>query len=129
MGADVVKGEPLEGARARKSGLNWLVNRSKQSLAVDLDDPRGLDLVLDLADRADVLVENYKRGVMDRLGLGYEALSARNPRLVYCSLSGYGEKGPLREAPGQDLLAQAVSGLISITGYPDRLPLPAGTFV
>jgi crotonobetainyl-CoA:carnitine CoA-transferase CaiB-like acyl-CoA transferase len=129
MGAEVVKIEPFGGQRSRKSGLNWLVNRSKESFAVDLATEAGRVLVRDLAARADVVIENYKRGAMQRLGLAYEELHRLNPRLVYCSLSGYGERGPIRDRPGQDLLAQAFSGLMSITGFEDRLPVPAGTFV
>lgn len=87
------------------------MNRGKESLAADLKDPESLDAVRRLADRADVVIQNFRPGVVQRLGLDYESLRARNPRLVYGSISGYGDEGPWRSRPGQDLLAQSLSGL------------------
>ncbi len=92
------------------------VNAGKRGLAVNLKHPRGLDLCLELIAKADVLIENFRPGAMDRLGLGYSAARARNPRLVYCSISGYGQNGPSRDEPAMDLILQAASGLISVTG-------------
>jgi crotonobetainyl-CoA:carnitine CoA-transferase CaiB-like acyl-CoA transferase len=92
------------------------LNSGKQSLAIDLKTSAGLALVLDLIATADVLIENMRPGTMTRLGLGYEALRARNPRLIYCAISGYGQTGPSRDDPAMDLIVQASSGLISTTG-------------
>lgn len=92
------------------------LNPGKQSLAIDLKTPEGLARVMDLAAASDVLIENMRPGTMTRLGLGYEAVRARNPRLIYCSISGYGQSGPRRDDPAMDLIVQASSGLISTTG-------------
>jgi crotonobetainyl-CoA:carnitine CoA-transferase CaiB-like acyl-CoA transferase len=95
------------------------LNRGKQGICIDLKQPEGLDLCLRLIDRVDVLVENFRPGAMDRLGLGYEAMHRRNPRLIYCSISGYGQDGPSRDEAAMDLVVQASSGLLSITGTAD----------
>jgi crotonobetainyl-CoA:carnitine CoA-transferase CaiB-like acyl-CoA transferase len=92
------------------------LNRGKFGVSLDLKSPEGLDLCLRLIDRMDVLVENFRIGTMDRLGLGFEAMHKRNPRLVYCSISGYGQQGPSRDEAAMDLIVQASSGLMSITG-------------
>lgn len=92
------------------------VNRGKRALALDLKSPRGLELCLRLIDQVDIVIENFRPGTMDRLGLGYEAVHARNPRVIYCSISGYGQNGPCRDDAAMDLVVQASSGLISITG-------------
>jgi crotonobetainyl-CoA:carnitine CoA-transferase CaiB-like acyl-CoA transferase len=92
------------------------LNRGKRGLSIDLKQKEGLDLCLRLIDRMDVLVENFRPGAMDRLGLGYEAVRKRNPRLVYCSISGYGQDGPSRDEAAMDLVVQGSSGLLSITG-------------
>lgn len=92
------------------------VNTGKRSLAIDLKKPEGLALCLDMIERVDVVIENLRPGTLDRLGLGYEAARARNPRVVYCSVSGYGQNGPSRDEPAMDLILQASSGLISVTG-------------
>jgi len=92
------------------------LNRGKQGISIDLKTAAGLDLCLRLIDQMDVLLENFRPGAMDRLGLGYEALRQRNPRLIYCSISGYGQHGPAREQAAMDLVVQASSGLLSITG-------------
>jgi crotonobetainyl-CoA:carnitine CoA-transferase CaiB-like acyl-CoA transferase len=137
LGANVVKVEkPDGGDDVRKGGTMSLaggdspqfhsLNRNKRSLAIDLHDPRGRELLLQLADHADVLLENFRPGTMERLGLGFEALHARNPRLVYCSISGFGQTGPYRERGGFDLVAQGMSGLMSMTGYPDMPPAKVG---
>ena len=92
------------------------LNRGKKGISIDLKQSEGLELCLRLVDQMDVLVENFRPGAMDRLGLGYVATAARNPRLVYCSISGYGQQGPLRDEAAMDLVVQASSGLLSITG-------------
>jgi CoA:oxalate CoA-transferase len=137
LGARVIKVEnPAGGDDTRRYGpfapdgrsmYFARVNRGKQSLAVDLKkDPA---TVAALAARADVLVENFRPGVMDRLGLGAAALMERNPRLVYASVSGYGATGPRSDEPAYDAVIQARSGLMSVTGEPDGLPTKAGTSV
>ena len=97
-------------------------NRGKQSIALDLKSPEGRAIVLELAARADVVVENFRAGTVDRLGIGYEALRKINPRIVYCSISGYGQTGPEATRPGYDFIMQAESGLMSITGEADGPP-------
>ena len=92
------------------------LNRGKQGISIDLKQPEGLDLCRRLIDTMDVLVENFRPGSMDKLGLGYKAVHERNPRLVYCSISGYGQQGPSRDEAAMDLVVQASSGLLSITG-------------
>jgi len=129
LGADVIKvedtkggddtrhwGPPFQGADA---AYFHSVNRNKRSLAVDLKSEAGLGIVLQLADSADVVLENFRPGTAQRLGLGYAALSARNSRLVYGSVSGYGHTGPLSERAGYDAIAQAMSGAMSVTGAQD----------
>jgi crotonobetainyl-CoA:carnitine CoA-transferase CaiB-like acyl-CoA transferase len=97
-------------------------NRGKESLAIDLKSPEGRQIVLDLAARADVVVENFRPGTVDRLGIGYAQLRKLNPGIVYCSISGYGQTGPERDRPGYDFVMQAESGLMSITGEKDGPP-------
>ena len=137
LGARVIKIEhPVTGDDTRRYGpfapdgrsmYFARVNRGKQSLAVDLKNDG--HQVAALAERADVLVENFRPGVMDRLGLGAEILMARNPRLVYASVSGYGANGPRAGEPAYDAVIQARSGLMSVTGEPDGPPVKAGTSV
>jgi formyl-CoA transferase len=121
LGADVIKIEPLEGEttrghpKARFKAFDF-VNRNKRSLAVNLASPRGVQTILALARRADVFVENYRPGAMERMGLGYQDLRAVNPALIYCSVSGFGRTGPYRDRGGFDLIAQAMSGIMSFTG-------------
>ena len=126
MGADVIKieppgtGEPTrELSSVNQNGHSatfMTMNRSKRGLTVDLKRPEGVELVKRLARTSDVFVQNYRPGVAERLGLGYEALSAENPRLVYCSVSGFGGTGPYAPRGGYDLIAQGMSGIISVTG-------------
>jgi len=128
LGADVVKVErPDTGDDGRswgppfwngESAMFLAVNAGKRSLAVSLADERGREAVLRLADRADVFLQSLRPGRAERLGLGADALRARNPRLVYCSIGAYGRVGPLRDEPGYDALMQAAGGLISMTGEP-----------
>src|SRR5579884_868913 len=135
-GADVVKVErPGVGDDTRQWGPPFVdgesayflaLNRNKRSLAVDLQTEAGRALVRALAERADVVVENFRPGTMERLGLGYTTLAARNPRLVYCSISGYGRTGPRRDQAGYDVMVSGLGGLLSITGYPDGPPAKVG---
>jgi crotonobetainyl-CoA:carnitine CoA-transferase CaiB-like acyl-CoA transferase len=143
LGADVIKIErPGEGDESRSWGPPWLstpegketresayfacTNRGKRSVTVDLSRPEGQSLVRRLAERSDVLFENFKVGALARLGLGYEQLAAANPRLVYCSITGFGQTGPYRNRPGYDFLVQGMGGLMSVTGEPDGPPLKVG---
>jgi crotonobetainyl-CoA:carnitine CoA-transferase CaiB-like acyl-CoA transferase len=132
LGADVIKIEPVDGDSTRHlpgSGAGYfpMYNRNKRSLCVDLKSPAGREAVLRLVDGADVLVENFRPGTMERLGFGYEALSARNPRLIYCSEKGF-LQGPYEERTALDEVAQMMGGLAYMTGPPGR-PLRAGTSV
>jgi crotonobetainyl-CoA:carnitine CoA-transferase CaiB-like acyl-CoA transferase len=95
------------------------LNRGKRGICIDLKQPEGIELCLRLIDQMDVLVENFRPGAMERLGLGFAALNKRNPRLIYCSISGYGQNGPSRDEAAMDLVVQASSGLLSITGTED----------
>jgi len=134
LGAEIVKVErPGVGdlirhwdkaVRGLSSGYVWL-NRNKQSLTVDVKDERGREILYKLLREADVFFENYAPGVAERSGLGYEKLKALNPRLIYCSLSGYGQDGPYRDVKAYDLLIQGEAGIIATTGYPDK-PAKAG---
>src|SRR5262249_62277171 len=99
-------------------------NRNKRSLALDLKVPKGREIALKLIDSADVLAENFRPGVMEKLGFGYEALRRRKPSLIYASASGYGPDGPYAERPGQDLLAPPPFGLMAITVHPRARPRP-----
>jgi crotonobetainyl-CoA:carnitine CoA-transferase CaiB-like acyl-CoA transferase len=132
FGADVLKIEPPEGDYARRwgvnrygtggqfSGLFLALNRNKRSVVLDLKTEEGRDAVAELTETADVIIENYRPGVADRLGIGYASVSARNPGIVYCSISGFGQNGPLREHPGLDMLMQAYTGHMSVTGEEGR---------
>jgi crotonobetainyl-CoA:carnitine CoA-transferase CaiB-like acyl-CoA transferase len=135
MGADVIKiEEPTEGDDARGwapfvgpwSSYFVGVNRSKRSLALDLKQPRGAEVLRALLAQADVFIENFKPGSLEKLGFGYEANCALNPRLVQCSISGYGKTGPRRHLTGYDPIVQAESGLMDMTGTPDGPPVRSG---
>jgi len=108
------------------STLFHSINRNKQSFAADLKNPDDLKRVKQLIERADVLIQNFRPGVIERLGLGYESVRALNPRLIYGAITGYGNLGPWRDKPGQDLLAQALSGLTWLSGNADQGPVPVG---
>jgi len=110
-----------------ESAAFMMMNRNKRSIAVDLKTDGGRCLLQQLARNADVLVENYRRGALDRLGLGFDVLHASNPRLIYCSISGYGRTGPAAGKGGFDLIAQGASGLMSITGEPGGAPVKVGS--
>jgi len=139
LGAEVIKVErPKTGDDSRAFGPPWLkdangnetresayfacANRGKKSITVDLSKPEGSRIVRELAARADVLIENYKFGDLARYGLGYDDLKPVNPRLIYCSVTGFGQTGPYRERPGYDFMIQGMGGLMSITGERDELP-------
>lgn len=136
LGAEVWKIESPEGgddtrswmppAKAGISTYYLSANRNKQSLAVDLRKPEGRQLILDLAAQADVVVENFLPASLKRLGLDYAALSAVNPRLIHCSITGYGRDNPLENRPGYDFIIQAESGFMSITGEKDGEPMRLG---
>src|ERR1041385_7876636 len=102
------------------------LNRGKYGISIDLKRPEGVELCLRLIDEMDVLIENFRPGTMDRLGLGYGAVSARNPRLVYCSISGYGQGGPSRDEAAMDLIVECSSGFMSITGTPEGETVRSG---
>ena len=135
LGADVVKVEPLSGDHARAWGPPFLEgesamflasNAGKRSLAVDLGNERGREIVLRLADRADVFLQSLRPGAAERRGLDAAALRARNPRLVHCSIGAFGAHGPLSEQPGYDPLIQAASGIMSVTGESGGPPVRVG---
>jgi crotonobetainyl-CoA:carnitine CoA-transferase CaiB-like acyl-CoA transferase len=135
LGAEVVKvefapaGDPGRGlprVRDGRSGYHVQQNRGKKSLCVDLRDPRGKQLVLDLIPEVDVMIQNFANGVIERLGFGYEVVSALNPRLVVCNMSAFGRVGPLADSPGYDPIAQAWGGVLHMLGYEDRPPILAG---
>jgi crotonobetainyl-CoA:carnitine CoA-transferase CaiB-like acyl-CoA transferase len=142
LGAEVIKIEPPgTGDDTRtfppfKDGHSVYflgINRGKRSIVIDLKSPAGLALAKDLACKSDIIIENYRPGVMERLGLGYDVLSALNPRLIYCAISGFGMTGPLRDFPSFDIVTQALSGAFSVNGERDRpstkLGVPMGDLV
>jgi crotonobetainyl-CoA:carnitine CoA-transferase CaiB-like acyl-CoA transferase len=137
LGADVIAIEPPEGAWQRhwsggniwpdgQSILHLATNRNKRNIAIDLKSPKGREIALKLVARADVVAENFRPGVMEKLGFGYAALQKIKPSLIYASASGYGPDGPYAERPGQDLLAQALFGMMAITGQQQTGPRPVG---
>ena len=143
LGAEVIKVErPGLGDDSRAFGPPWIkdrqgrdtkdsayftsANRGKKSVTVNLSSPEGQDLVRQLAAKSDVLIENYKFGDLARYGLGYEDMRAINPRLVYCSVTGFGQTGPCRERPGYDFMIQGMGGMMSVTGEPGAEPQRAG---
>ncbi|MBW7960764.1 CaiB/BaiF CoA-transferase family protein [Bradyrhizobium sp. BR 10261] len=138
LGADVIKVERREGEDMRRTPLSreWAerglapafqaINGNKRSLTLDLQKPDAIAIVRKLAATVDVVMENFRPGVMDKLGIGYEALSAINPKLIYCAVSGFGQTGPDRLRPGYDGKMQALSGIMAITGHPSTGPTRAG---
>lgn len=140
LGATVLKieqpgGDPARGngpfldAERRFSSYFMSVNRGKRSVVLNLKHPRGLAVLAELAARADVLVENYLPGTLERLGLRYAALAERNPRLIYAACSGFGQQGPYARRPALDVIIQAMAGTMSITGEPDGPPMRAGASI
>src|SRR5579862_4735142 len=138
LGADVIKIESREGDDMRfgnrandweKRGLAapWVaVNGNKRSITMDLKQPKAIEVIKRLVAKADVVMENFRPGVMDKLGIGYETLKAINPRLIYCAVSGFGQVGPERSTAAFDGMIQAMSGLMSITGFPANGPTRVG---
>ncbi|GAU83062.1 CaiB/BaiF CoA-transferase family protein [Bosea sp. BIWAKO-01] len=139
LGADVIKVEhPQRGDDTRDWGMRLgerntcyfnSVNRNKRSIGIDLGQPDGLAIVLELARKSDVLIQNFKTGGADKLGLGYAALNAENPGLIYCSIAGYGSAGPEAARPGYDLVIQGESGLMAMNGNDDQPPLKFGVAI
>lgn len=138
LGARVVKVEPPEGDETRgwgppfaggESAYYLCVNRNKRGMTVNLKTGEGRSILAELARTSDVLVENFRPGTLARFGLDFETVSVSNPRLVYCSLSGFGQTGPLRERPGYDFMIQALGGLMSFTGEPEGEPMKVGVAV
>jgi crotonobetainyl-CoA:carnitine CoA-transferase CaiB-like acyl-CoA transferase len=139
MGADVIKVEKLPGGDdtrsytepsiAGESAAFMILNRNKRGMAVNLKAPGGLEVVKRLLADADVVTENYRKGTLEKLGLGYDVLEKLNPRLVYCAISGYGRTGPYADKGGFDLIAQGFAGLMSITGEPGGPPVKSGTSI
>lgn len=138
LGADVIKLEPPDGGDDSRTygpfvnGESYTfiqANRGKRSVALDLKQPRGRELARRLADTADLVIENFRPGVADRLGLGYAELSRDRPGLLYCSISGFGQTGPYAGRPGFDIMAQGVTGLMRMTGQPGGRPAKAGIAV
>ncbi|OZI64876.1 CaiB/BaiF CoA transferase family protein [Bordetella genomosp. 4] len=140
LGADVIKIEPKEGEwqrhapaggiKGNKINVSFLsLNRNKRSLAVDLKSEDGQTIIRQMASQADVFIQNYRPGVAQRLGVDYESLSALNPRLIYVSMSGFGEDGPYARRPGQDLLLQAMSGAMLSAGRDGEAPRAAGQYL
>ncbi len=135
LGAEVIKVEPPESGDDTRTfppfenehSVYFLgINRGKRSIVINLKSEPGIALAKDLAAKSDILIENYRPGVMDRLGLGFEVLSALNPRLIYCAISGFGMTGPLRDFPSFDIVTQALSGAFSVNGERDRPPTKLG---
>ncbi|MEX3760822.1 CaiB/BaiF CoA transferase family protein [Paraburkholderia phenoliruptrix] len=136
LGADVIKVEPPEGDQTRSSmgfkmkgpdSMGFLnLNRNKRSVTLDLKSDEGREMFYKLAKTADVIVENYRPGVVQRLRIDYESIKAINPKIVYASISGFGQSGPWASRPGFDLMAQAMSGVMSVTGYKGGKPVKAG---
>ena len=138
LGADVVKVESPEGDETRGWGPPFMngesayylcVNRNKRSVIVDFKSEEGRKTLYELVRRSDVLVENFRPGTLARFALDYDAVSAINPNLIYCSITGFGQTGPLRDKPGYDFMIQAMGGLMSITGEPDGEPMKVGVAV
>jgi CoA:oxalate CoA-transferase len=135
LGAEVIKLESPTGDWARSLPPHFVgedscyylsINRSKKAIAVDMKQPEGLDLVKNLAGKSDILFENFRPGVLDRLGLSWDALSAEYPKLIWASISGFGQSGPYRDRPAYDMIVQAMSGGMSMTGERDGVSVRAG---
>ena len=139
MGADVIKVEKLPGGddtrsyteplQGGESAAFMMLNRNKRGIAVNLKTPGGLEVVKKLLADADVVTENYRKGTLEKLGLGADVLEKLNPRLIYCAISGYGRTGPYADKGGFDLIAQGFAGIMSITGEPGRPPAKSGTSI
>jgi formyl-CoA transferase len=138
LGAEVIKVEPPEGDETRgwgppfaggESAYYLCVNRNKRGMVVNLKTEEGKNILRELAMQSDVLVENFRPGTLKKFGLDFETLHELNPRLVYCSISGFGQTGPLKDMPGYDFMIQAMGGIMSVTGEPDGEPMKVGVAV
>ena len=138
LGADVIKVEPPEGDETRgwgppfaggESAYYLCVNRNKRGIVINLKTDEGKKKLRDLALRSDVLVENFRPGTLNKFGLDYETLHELNPKLIYCSITGFGQTGSMKDKPGYDFMIQALGGLMSITGVPDGEPMKTGVAV
>lgn len=138
LGADVIKVESPQGDETRswgppfaegESAYYLCVNRNKRSIVVDFKTAEGRDILGRLIQQSDVLVENFRPGSLTRFSLDFESASALNPNLIYCSITGFGQTGPLREKPGYDFMIQAMGGLMSFTGEPNGEPMKVGVAV
>jgi CoA:oxalate CoA-transferase len=138
QGAEIIKVEPPKGGDDSRyigpfvdgrSGYFMSINRGKKSIALDLKSPEGRAHFERLLETADVLVENYRGGTMEKLGYGWDMLRARFPRLIYCAISGFGHTGPYAKKPAYDMIVQAMGGIMSITGYPDQPPARVGASI
>ena len=138
LGAEIIKVEPPEGDETRgwgppfaegESAYYLCVNRNKRGMVVNLKMDEGREILRELAMQSDVLVENFRPGTLKKFGLDFETLHELNPRLIYCSISGFGQTGPLRDMPGYDFMIQAMGGIMSVTGEPDGEPMKVGVAV
>lgn len=138
LGADVIKVEPPEGDETRgwgppfaggESAYYLCVNRNKRGMVVNLKTEEGKNILRELAAQSDVLVENFRPGTLKKFGLDYESLHEANPKLIYCSISGFGQTGPLKDMPGYDFMIQAMGGIMSVTGEPEGEPMKVGVAV
>lgn len=138
LGAEVIKVEPPEGDETRawgppfaegESAYYLCVNRNKRDIVINLKTDEGKKVLRDLALQSDVLVENFRPGTLERFGLDFATLSESNPKLIYCSITGFGQTGPMRDKPGYDFMIQALGGLMSITGEPEGEPMKTGVAV
>jgi formyl-CoA transferase len=138
LGAEVIKVEPPEGDETRawgppfaegESAYYLCVNRNKRDIVINLKTDEGKKILRDLALQSDVLVENFRPGTLEKFGLDFATLSQLNPKLIYCSITGFGQTGPMRDKPGYDFMIQALGGLMSITGEPEGEPMKTGVAV
>ncbi len=138
LGADVIKVEPPEGDETRawgppfaggESAYYLCVNRNKRDVVINLKTEEGKKIIRDLALRSDVLVENFRPGTLKKFGLDFDSLRGENPRLIYCSISGFGQTGGLRDKPGYDFIIQAMGGIMSVTGEPEGEPMKTGVAI
>ncbi len=137
LGADVIKVEKMPGgddtrsyAEPRVNGVSapfLMLNRGKRGLAIDLKHPRGREVLREMVRHSDALIENFRKGTLEKFDVGYESLREINPKLIYCAISGYGRTGPFADKGGFDLIAQGFAGLMSVTGEPGRPPVKPGT--
>ena len=139
LGADVIKVErPELGDDTRhwdppsaggEAAYYLCVNRNKRSLTVNLKEAEGREIIRELARKSDILIENYKVGTLDKMGLGYEEIKKINPGIIYCSITGFGQNGPYKDKPGYDFMIQGMGGIMSFTGDPEGPPMKVGVAI